>query len=144
MKQLPKWLLYAFLTVAIIGFLDATFLTVKYYVGGSLPCALFHGCDIVTKSVYATIVGIPIALMGALYYLIQTILIILALDTGQSKYVKVAGYYSFVGFSASLYFLYLQIFILKALCIYCIFSALSSTLLFVLGLMILRHTRRTS
>jgi uncharacterized membrane protein len=38
------------------------------------------------------------------------------------------------GFIASLWFLYVQLFIIHSLCFYCLFSALDSIILFILGL----------
>lgn len=63
--------LTAIITIlALLGFVDATYLTILYYQNVIPPCSIAHGCETVLTSKYATIFfGIPTALLGAIYYL---------------------------------------------------------------------------
>ena len=63
--------------LAFLGFLDAVYLTVLHYKNAIPPCTIAHGCETVLTSSYATIFGIPIALIGAGFYL--TVLILLGI-----------------------------------------------------------------
>ncbi len=135
--SLKKYLL-AFVIVAILGFLDASYLTVAHYLKMPLPCGIVKGCDVVTASTYSEVAGIPVALLGALYYLAILILSIISLETGNRRVVRVASYLTWAGFLASLYFVSLQLFVIKAICLYCMGSALTSTILFVLGLFVIK------
>jgi len=137
--KVSKWLLAAFLALSFIGFLDATYLTVQHYLGSVPKCVIATGCETVLTSQYNAIFGIPIALFGAFYYLSLFLLMILALDMGREAIVRFAAFLTPVGFAASLYFVYLQLFVLKAICFYCMVSAFTSTALFILGLLILRR-----
>ena len=128
-----KTLKILFLALSLLGFLDASYLAIKYYQGEAPTCAFFQGCDVVTTSEYATIFGISIALLGAIYYLSLLILSIIYLDTKNPRLIKIGTVIAGGGFLFSLWLIYLQIFVLNALCIYCVASALSSTSLFVLG-----------
>ena len=55
--------------IAFLGFLDSTFLTIKHYQGTLPPCSLALGCEKVLTSQYSTIGNVPIALLGAAFYL---------------------------------------------------------------------------
>ena len=135
---IPRWLALSFLSVSFIGFLDATYLTVKYYLGTPLNCSILEGCETVTASQYATIGSIPVALLGAIYYLAIFLLIIVYLDTKREGAMTFAARFTIIGFLVSLWFLYLQLFVIKAICLYCMVSVLTSTLLFILGLILIR------
>ncbi|HYC83455.1 MAG TPA: vitamin K epoxide reductase family protein [Candidatus Paceibacterota bacterium] len=128
--------------LSFIGFLDAAYLTAKHYIGGALPCLITSGCDTVTTSAYSALFGIPIALFGALYYLSVFIAAIVLLDSGS----RFARYYIFLatpfGFLVSLWLIYLQAFVLNAFCSYCLLSAATSTLLFILSLLWRRNLAR--
>lgn len=125
---------------AFAGFIDATYLTVKHYLGGPLTCVFFKGCDVVTNSVYSQIAGVPISLLGALYYLAIIIMIVVYFDRKNLKVLRFAAKLTILGFIASLILIYLMAFVLKAGCIYCVISAISSTLLFITGMVIVKLT----
>lgn len=131
----------AFLALSFLGFLDATYLTIEHYLGKVPPCTIVSGCEEVTTSVYSQILGIPVALGGSLFYLAIFILTILFLERENDKFLKYAAFLTPVGFLASLWFLYLQLFVINALCIYCLFSALTSTSLFVLGIFVIQKLK---
>jgi len=140
--KIPSWLTWAFLIVSFLGFLDATYLTVIHYSGNELNCAVIEGCNEVKNSKYAEILGIPLALMGSLYYLCVLFLSLLYFDTRKKVLLTLIPPLTAVGFIFSLFLVYLQVFQIQALCIYCLFSALTSTILFVLSLFILKHKRQ--
>ena len=89
-----------------------------------------HGCDTVTSSAYSVIFGVPVALLGTLYYLTVFLLTIAFIDTRKRVFFDIARMCTVAGFFFSLWFLYVQAFILHAYCIYCLGSVVTSTLLF--------------
>lgn len=130
------------MALSFLGFLDATYLTVKHYLGTSLVCAIFSGCDVVTTSKYSEVLGLPISLLGAVYYLSMFFFLVYYLDSNKSKVLSLASYVTITGFIASMTLMYIQGFVLKALCLYCIFSASTSTILFLCGATILWKSKR--
>ena len=140
MNKGQKLILAGILFFSLVGFLDATYLTIQHYGRGILPCYVFEGCDKVITSSYATIKGVPISLFGAIYYLTVLASLILFFDTENKKILRILIYLPVLGFAVSIFLLFLQIFIIKAICFYCIISLISSTALFILGLLI-RHMR---
>ena len=127
------WLGFSF-----IGFLDATYLTIQHFRGAGLECAVLKDCDVVTTSQYAIIGGIPLALLGSVYYLSIFLLTFAYLDSKHNWLLPTIGKLTILGFLASLILVYLQIFVIHALCLYCLISACTSTCLFVLALIRLK------
>ena len=132
------WVLIAFMAISFIGFLDAAYLTIQHYNEGILPCVVFEGCEEVTTSKFSTVAGIPISLFGAGYYLTILISAITFWDSKNRKAFLVIAYLPMAGFAISIFLLYLQLFVIKAICAYCVVSIISSALLFILGLLALK------
>jgi uncharacterized membrane protein len=127
-----------FLILSIIGVLDASYLTWSHFQGGDVGCFLVEGCNVVLESGYALIFGIPVSLLGLMYYSLIFIGIIFYNFSRKASLIKNISIFTVVGFLASIWFLYLQAFILKEYCSYCLVSALASILLFLLGVYALR------
>ena len=126
------------MAVSLLGFLDAAYLTIEHYRGVVPPCAIVTGCETVTTSQFSLILGVPVALLGAMYYLLLTVLSILYFDTKNERWIKRAAILTPLGLLASTWFIYLQAFIIKAWCLYCLGSATTSLALFVLGMVLLK------
>jgi len=116
---------------ALIGFADASYLTIEHYTGGILPCNLVNGCETVTTSAYSMIGPVPLALLGALYYFSVIVALLVYFDTKKEGVLKFLGYYTSVGFVVSLVLVFLQVNVIGAICLYCMGSALSSSFLFL-------------
>ncbi len=133
-KSAPiKWVMIGWLALSWVGFLDATYLAIQHYRGASLRCFELSHCDEVTGSRYAVIGGIPIALLGAVYYLSILLLTVAYFDTKNTRILSIIPLLTVLGFLASLVLVYLQVFVIHAICLYCMFSALTSTALFILA-----------
>ncbi|MBI2990103.1 MAG: vitamin K epoxide reductase family protein [Candidatus Magasanikbacteria bacterium] len=122
---------------ALFGFSDASYLSFKDYMGQIPSCSILKGCETVATSSYSHVLGLPVALLGALYYFLILILTIAYLDRKKENLLRYTAYFTWAGLLASLWFTYLQVFVIKAICLYCIGSALSSSLLFIFGQIIL-------
>jgi uncharacterized membrane protein len=132
------------MVVAFIGFIDATYLTVKHYQGIIPPCAEGFQCETVLTSAYATVAGVPVALGGALYYLAILIIAIIYAEyrfhdakkdihhspRQEGAALLLAAGVS-VGLLVSLWFLYVQLFLIHSLCLYCLASGVTSTLIWL-------------
>ena len=123
-------LLNAVSVLSFLGFLDAAYLTLTHFQNRIPPCTL-GSCETVLTSQYAAIFGIPIAMIGAFYYV--TVFLFSRIGSVRWLFVTVSA-----GFAISLVLLGLQLFILHAICLYCIGSLTITTLLFILGLLLLR------
>src|SRR3989338_6923952 len=128
-----KALVIVFIIVSFLGFLDASYLTVEHYRNALLPCIIFKGCEQVTTSAYSKVFGLPLALYGAAYYLFMLLVSVFYFDTKNKWVFNILKYLPVTGFLASAYFVYLQLFVIHALCTYCVISAITSTTLFILS-----------
>ncbi len=115
----------ASIVVGVVGLAIATYLTVVHYAGGSPVCAIAHGCETVQKSDYASLAGIPVAVLGVIGYL--GILASLVRDDETAR--TVTAFLSIVGLGFSAWLTYVEVGELNAICIWCVGSAICMTLL---------------
>ncbi len=127
--------------VALIGFADATYLTIEHFRGVIPPCSLTADCDLVLTSSYAIVFGIPVALVGALYYLLTLIGLFAYIDTKNTALLKWTLLFTIFGLLASFALIYIQVFVLYSYCMYCIGSALVSTILFITAMEVIEKYR---
>ncbi len=135
-------LLTILLVLAFLGIADAWYLTMSAFAGASLVCDIgtaLDGCNIVAQSPYSRLFGLPLALYGAVFYMLTFALVaVLFVRTHRPLYQAVAVL-GVVGFLASLAFLAIQLIFIKALCTYCIVSAVIAGLICILALVLWRR-----
>lgn len=127
------------LIVALAGFADSTYLAIEHFRGIIPPCTLVTGCEQVLTSRYSEIFGLPVALLGAIYYLAIMLGAFIYLESKhsaalQAHHIEILKWtllLTIVGLSASLWFVYVQAFVIGSYCLYCLASAATSTALFV-------------
>jgi len=118
--------------VALFGLGDAIYLTIHHLTGEKIPCNATGGCETVLTSQYAEIAGVPLAAIGAVAYFIAFSWAILA-AFGNRTVWSVFGLQVSLMAAASSYFVYLQIFVIKAICQYCMISAGVCFTLFIIA-----------
>lgn len=133
----PRWLVIVMISAALIGFADASYLTAQHIRGVLPPCTL-EGCDLVLTSKYASVAGIPVPALGMLYYGMVIVLLVAYLDAHRWLFLHITTWLTGAGFLASLYFLFIQLFVIKAICPYCVLSAVTGTILFAVSVRIMR------
>jgi uncharacterized membrane protein len=122
--------------VALAGVFVALYLTL-YKLGyiGTLACAV-GSCETVQTSKWATFLGFPVGGWGVAYYLFVLALAVVGL-TGRfadSRGISqiLLGVTAF-GMLFSFWLTYLELFVIHAICQWCVISAALATLLFVLS-----------
>jgi uncharacterized membrane protein len=124
--------------LALLGALDATYLLLgKLGITSGYACTVTRGCEVVNASPYSEFLGIPVAAIGLLGYLA---ILIVALAAIQPRWLAdrrpdaLLGLLSGVGVAFSLYLTYAELFILRAVCQWCVVSQLLIITIFVLSL----------
>lgn len=140
MSKKLQWILAAFIIFGFIGFLDAAYLTIEHYRQGILSCYIFKGCDKVLTSEYSEVLGLPTAMLGAVYYLLILLIAVFYLDTKNKTALNILKIFPSAGLLASLWLVYVQLFIIEAICFYCMISALTSTILFILSIFLIKFS----
>jgi len=101
---------------ALAGLGVATYLTWAHYADASVICVSGGGCETVQESTYSEIAGIPVAALGVAAY--ATILALVAWDTPAARLAAAA--IALVGLLFSGYLLVLQLFVIDAICVWCV------------------------
>jgi uncharacterized membrane protein len=121
--------------LAGIGLIDSLYLTYVKLSNSYAICGPIGDCESVNSSIYAEIAGIPIALLGAGAYL-AIILLLLSEKRGKfwAEYASISVFgISFAGVLYSAYLTFVEIFVLRAICPYCVVSALVLVILLALS-----------
>jgi uncharacterized membrane protein len=114
--------------VSLAGLADATYLSVQALTGETLGCGGSPDCFRVLGSAYARIKGIPVAFFGVLaYFSAFTFATFAAFGFARARTFLVPTIVAM--FLATIWFLYVQAFLLHAYCRYCLFSAAVTFLL---------------
>lgn len=117
--------------------------------GVSLACGGSHGCDTVKNSIYSHFAGIPLPAIGLVAYL--CLLLLLAgqnqatvSQRGGTPYIALAVFgLSLTGVLYSAYLTYLELFIIVAICRWCVGSAIIMLTIFLLSIFNLRHSNQS-
>jgi uncharacterized membrane protein len=118
----------AILVLTLIGIGIAGYLTYVHYAGLKVLCVSSGGCETVQASRYAKLDGVPVAVLGLVGYI--GILGSLAV---RGEMGRVAGFaIALIGFGFSAYLTYRELFTIKAICQWCVSSAVLMTVLAVL------------
>ncbi|MGZ5326533.1 MAG: vitamin K epoxide reductase family protein [Solirubrobacterales bacterium] len=112
--------------IGIAGYLSLT------EAGGELPKCVVGGgggCETVAQSKYAELAGIEVAYLGLAGYVALLAAALIRGDLGRFGGALVAT----VGFGFSAYLTYLELFVIDAICQWCVVSAVTMTVLFALN-----------
>jgi uncharacterized membrane protein len=133
-----KIVLIAIVVLAAVGIFDSTYLSLEHLGGPSVACPAIVGndCNVVTSSEYSRVFGIPVAFAGMAYYL-TLFFLGMSLFGGFAGAKKLLVLVSGLGLLSSLWFTYLQFFVINALCFYCLISACITLFVFILSLYLL-------
>ena len=135
-------LFVAFVAVALVGWLVSVFLSgIHFWAIPQIPAgAELSGSLQVITSEWAYVGPVPLATLGAGYYLTTIVLAAWWFETRHPFVVKVLTPVTATGVVASAYFVYLQLGVIGAICPFCMASAAASTVLFGLEVAILRQS----
>lgn len=111
----------------ILGFADSLFLTYEHFTMTSVGCPVTPtiDCLAVTTSEYSTILGVPLAILGMIYY---TFMFFFFIKSEEKMFRSFLLFTSIVGAIFSLYLIFIQAFLIGLFCIYCLASAAISFL----------------
>ena len=129
------WLRWTSLIFAVLGGLDATYLTWIKLAHLPALCRGVGDCESVNSSGYSEIHGIPVALIGLATYLAMAALLAL-----EPRFPMLQDYSPLTVFGLALtgtlysaYLTYVELFVIHAVCPYCVTSALLITGILVLA-----------
>lgn len=118
----------------IIGGLDAAYLTWVKVVEKGI-CGVSSGCEVVNTSQYSSIAGVPIAVLGGGAYLVMLAVLLLEKrsDFFEFNGPMIVFGLSLAGVLYSAYLTYLELYVIHAICPFCVLSAVVLTLILILS-----------
>lgn len=124
--------------LALVGCFVALYLWLHALgVGGPLQCGT-GGCDTVQTSRWAVFLGLPVALYGVVGYFGILVVALAALRPAalvQRKWNVVLVGLASVGLLFTVYLTYLELFVIHAICRWCVGSAIIITAIWVVAVM---------
>jgi len=128
--------------LSLVGLADSIYLTVQHLTGASLRCTIISGCSEVLSSPYSHIGSIPLATLGAIaYFGVFSLATLAAFGYGFARLLL--SLLVMAMFVMTLWLLYLQAFVIRHFCQYCLLSA-ATTLGLALLVLIKGRLRGTS
>lgn len=116
--------------LSLLGLLVSAYLLYEHISGGNLVCGI-SACNEVNNSKYAFIFGVPVSLLGVVYYFICLGLI-------SFHKSRLFFFISIVGLAFSIYLTIIELFVIHAWCQWCILSAWIVCSLFIIGLRLVK------
>jgi uncharacterized membrane protein len=111
----------AAVALTVVGVVMAGYLTSTHYADVA-PLCLTSGCETVQQSEYSKLLGLPVALLGLGAYVVIAALVLL-------RQPVAAAALAFGGFLFALYLLVVQLFVIDAICSWCVANEVVATLL---------------
>ncbi len=121
-------LLIAIAVICVLGIADAGYLTYVHYAKLKVLCLSSGGCETVQSSPWSKLDGVPVSLLGLIGYIVILLTLLIRSELGRALGFAVA----LTGFGFSMYLTYREIFTIKAICQWCVGSAVMMTALAIL------------
>jgi uncharacterized membrane protein len=133
--KLDRVLFWGSVVFSILGALDAIYLLVYKLTGNNQMCLGNGGCHNVNFSPYSEISGIPVSVFGLLAFLAIFAILLFEQRLKVAKENGPLGIFgiSLGGLAFTAYLTYLEIYVIKAICPFCVASAILITLIFILA-----------
>jgi len=125
--------------LAIIGLAVAAYLAVTKLMGGAPVCGPLQGCETVASSEYSDVLGIPVAVYGVAFSIV-----LVALSAAwwrrADRRALLGGYgLGLLGSLVVAGLTYLELFVIHAICVYCVVYAVTVVAGFVLAAIAMRE-----
>ena len=132
---MDKWLYRFSVVLVVLGLLVSIYMTIYKITSNNKMCLGSGDCSTVNSSIYSEVNGIPVAVFGIIGYL--SILAVLVFEKRhpfleQNGTLMIFGM-ALTGFLFSLWLVYVEIALIKALCPFCVTSQVSMTLIFIMA-----------
>jgi len=143
-----NWVQWGMILLAIAGLGVSAYLMWGYTVeGAELACGSSSGCEEVKESSYSSVLGIPLPVLGLGSYSVLLVLVILQMcfvvkDEQWASYTALTIFgISLVGVLYSAYLTYIELFVIYAICRWCVASAVIMAAFFILSILNLNYGR---
>lgn len=145
MSPRPGWLFTTISLLAVVG-IAVSSVSLYHHYGSSKTNFCDFGesfnCDIVNRSTYSSIFGIPVALIGILGYALLLVMATLYRAKAEAPTILMA--FSTLGLGFAIYLTYIEWFVLGTWCILCLSSLVTIVLITVFSSVLLARSMRNA
>jgi uncharacterized membrane protein len=121
------------IVLTVLGIFVAGYLTWSHFSGEPVYCGGSNSCDLVNSSRFAFLGPIPVALLGLTGYVIMLVLSLIPLKEDRQWPMLLIFGGALFGVILQWYLFYIEIFVLRAICYWCVTSQTLITLIFLLS-----------
>ncbi len=122
------------IVLAIVGLAVSLYLLTVHWGWWVAVCLGVGNCEVVNTSIYSELLGIPVALLGALTYISLIVLSTLIWKDLFAEYARLGRFFvAAIGVAFSAYLTYVELFVLHEICPWCVLSAILITLIAILS-----------
>jgi uncharacterized membrane protein len=129
--------------LALVGLFVALYLWLHALgFGGAIKCGASGGCETVQTSQWAVFLGLPVAFYGVVGYVALLVVAIMGLRpaaVADPKWSRWLAALASAGFLFTVYLTYLELFVIHAICRWCVGSAVIMTAIWVVAVVALRR-----
>jgi uncharacterized membrane protein len=119
----PRWLPVTTLTLSVLGLAVAAYLTFEHFTSSTTLACPETGvvnCAKVTTSSYATVLGMPVAVLGLVFFVAMVALCLPAAWRATSPWLRRGRVAAVsVGAVSVLYLVWVELFAVNAICLWC-------------------------
>jgi uncharacterized membrane protein len=120
--------------LALVGLVVSSYLLTVHWGWWMAVCLGVGNCEVVNTSIYSELLGIPVALLGALTYIALVVLGALVWKEVLAQYARLGRFFvAAIGVAFSAYLTYVELFVLHEVCPWCLLSAILITLIATLS-----------
>lgn len=114
---------------ALLAFSVSLYLAISHYMNFLIPCSVTKGCESVLSSKYSSVYGIPLSVLGVAYF--AGVIVTALLANHYIIFRRILTIFLGIGALFSLVFLFLQFFVIKKVCQYCLVIDFTGILLLI-------------
>lgn len=140
--RMPR-LALALAVVGLVGIAISVYLTWTKMSGVLPVCGPGGGCEVVEASEYSSVGPVPLAAFGILDSLAMVVLALWWGRAGDRRAAYAAYALGLAGVLIEAYLVYLELFVIHAICVWCVAYGVTVVLGFALAIAMVREARRT-
>ena len=111
--------------LALAGLAIAAYLLAARIIGEAPACGPVKGCETVAASEYATVLGVPVGLFGAGFSAMLVTACVVWWRRADRRALYAAYGLGLAGVIAVIYLTYVEVFVIEAICVWCVGYALT-------------------
>jgi uncharacterized membrane protein len=136
-----RWVPWTLAVLSYAGLVVSAYLTIVHYRGYVSPCYVVQGCETVLTSRYSVVLGVPVALAGAVFFGLLFYLAVGLLRGSADRLTPAFKVLALLGALAVIPLVLLQAVVLRAYCSHCLLTEALMVSIWVVSFLLARPGR---